>query len=138
VTYAVRTHYPVEMDKQELKDHVAAVVRARMDALGLSYRRAAGARAEDGGPNHSTVQQIAVGETNPKLATLAGVARYLRARWEVRLVGDEERPRLRSEERQKLLDRISAEIDVLLDHEVEHLAGMLRIYGEGRERGNQK
>lgn len=93
MTYAVRTHYPVEMDKQELKDHVAAVVRARMDAL---------------------------------------------ARWEVRLVGDEERPRLRSEERQKLLDRISAEIDVLLDHEVEHLAGMLRIYGEGRERGNQK
>lgn len=105
------------MDRQLLRDRVGRLVLGRREALGLSLRRAASPRAGEGGPNHATIGAVENGLANVTIDTLADLARFLSARWELQLVGGAEQDELRRE----LMDRLASILDRLDDRDVRQL-----------------
>ena len=93
---------------------VGEAVRRRRQACGLSSRGAAAL----GDIGHSTWNQVETGRMNPTLSTLEEVARVLKCEWVVRLVPEAERL---DAQRQSLLDRVAAIVDLLDDRDVRHL-----------------
>ena len=65
--------------------------------------------------------------------TLMEIARTLRARWEIRLIGLGEEP-VRDESRQKILDITDQIVDQLSDRDVRQLLGILKNYLEELDR----
>lgn len=122
MTHIPEIRYAVEMAPLELRTRIGELVKRRRELLGKSLRSVVATT----GVAHSTLGHVENGSTNVTVDMLAEIAAVLKARWEIRLVGNDEA--VRDPERRTLLARLDAVIDQLDDRDVRHLGAMLKLY----------
>lgn len=98
------------------------MVRARREALGIGTKQ-----AFNEGVSHTTVNQLELGQLdNISTDRLAAIESLLSARWEVRLVPDEQAEM--SAAARDFIDRVNAVADQFDDDVIKHLGLVLGIY----------